>query len=372
MVIAVNCRLLLHNKLEGIGRYMHETLQLLVKQNPQHQFVFIFDRPWQHQFIYADNVIPVSVFPQARHPLLYYWWFNFSIPKILEKYNADIFLSPDGYLSLRTSIPQIPIIHDLAFEHFPDGISKSELFYYKTFFPRYAQLARKIITVSEFSKSDIQKLYKIEGSKILVSCNAASQSFKLIDQISVKKVRDKYTAGQPYFLFVGALHPRKNLSNLLLAFDYIKRQYKIPHKLVVVGRAAWKTGPMKDIYNEMQSKSDVVFTGRLSEQELCEVTAAAFVMCYVSLFEGFGIPILEAMQCGVPVITSNTSSMHEVAGDAALVADPISPTQIGEAMLKLINDDTLRANLITKGFERAKIYTWERATKVIEEALSLR
>lgn len=369
MVIAVNCRLLLHNKLEGIGRYMHETLRRLVLINPQHQFIFIFDRPWNTEFIYAENVTPVAAFPQARHPLLYYWWFNFSLPKIFKKYQVDIFLSQDGYLSLRTNIPQISVIHDLAFEHLPEGISKSELYYYKTYFPQFAKKAAQIITVSEYTKNDIHHQYGISLDKIKVSCNAASAGFKPLDDIEVKNVRIKYSAGKPYFFFVGALHPRKNLSNLLLAFDYLKKQTNCEHQLLIAGRAAWKNGHMKEVYDEMQFKHEVIFTGRLPEVELQRITASAFTLCYVSLFEGFGIPILEAMQARVPVITSNISSMPEIANDAAILVNPLSPTEIAEAMMLLISDEKLRRKYKEKGIMRAQHYTWEKATEVLQEAI---
>lgn len=350
--------MLLHNRLEGIGRYMHETLPLLIKARAGHQFVFLFDRPWHQQFVYASNIYPVFVPPQARHPLLFYAWFEWMIPRILRKKHADVFLSPDGYLSLRTAIPQIPVIHDLAFEHFPEGISRANRWHYQTYFPRYCQKAAHIATVSHFTKNDIVRTYGISPEKITVTGNAASAGFKPLEPAERELVRKKYSHGCPYFLYTGAIHPRKNIGNLLLAFDYFKERTPNRHKLLITGREAWSNESMKEIYQSMQYKHDVLFTGRLPDGELEQVMAAATGLCYVSLFEGFGIPILEAMQCGVPVITSTNSSMPEVAGDAALLVDALSPTAIAQAMSQVL-DEKEKQLLVNAGLENASRYTWQ-------------
>jgi glycosyltransferase involved in cell wall biosynthesis len=365
MRIAVNCRLLLKDRLEGIGRFAHETLQRLATQHPEHQFIFIFDRPWDEQFIYSSNVIPVQVSPQARHPFLYYIWFEWQLPRIFKKYKADIFFSPDGYLSLSAQLPQIQVIHDLAFEHFPDGVSAINRWHYQHYFPKYAKKASHIIAVSAYTKKDIQDTYHIDASKITVAGNAASSGFKPLEAIKQQEVRTQYSQGLPYFLFTGAMHPRKNLGNLLLGFDYFKLQTGSAYKLLITGREGWKNENMQEIYKGMQYKDDVIFTGRVSEIELYKLVASAFAMCYISLFEGFGIPIIEAMQCGVPVITSTTSSMPEVAGNAALLAHPHSPTEIRDAMIELASNEQLRKNLIEKGISRALDFTWQKTADIL-------
>ncbi len=374
MLIAVNCRLLLYGRLEGIGRYMDETLPLLVKAHPQHQFLFIFDRAWHPSFIYADNVKAIKVGPQARHPFLYYLWFEWMLPMVFTKYKVDLFLSLDGYLSLRTDIPQVNVIHDLAFEHFPEGISQINVWHYKKYFQQYCRKAAHIATVSEYTKSDILKTYGIAPEKITVTGNAANSSFEPLAKEEQEVVKKKYNNGCPYFLYTGAIHPRKNIGNLLLAFDYFKTKNNTTIKLLVAGREAWKNEEMKEIYNSMRHKYDVVFIGRLSDAELQEVMASALGLCYVSLFEGFGIPIIEAMQCGTPVITSNTTSMPEVAGGAALIADPLSPTEIAERMEQLLSEET-RNELAANGLENAKRYTWEKAAvklwEAVEKAMSI-
>ena len=169
-------------------------------------------------------------------------------------------------------------------------------------------------------------------------------------------------------MFVGSLHPRKNLARLFTAFDRFKQRNRNDVKLVIVGEKRWWTEPIQNAYDAMSCKDDVVFAGRLSAEDLHRVTAAAMASVYVSYFEGFGIPILEAFRCDTPVITSNVTSMPEVAQDAALLADPFNEDSIAEAMVKVMDED-VRKELIAKGRERAKAFSWDRASEVIWNSL---
>jgi len=181
MRIAVNTRFLLYNKLEGIGTFSFEVLKRLVANNPQHQFIFLFDRPWHASFVFAENVEPYQIFPPARHPFLFVWWFEWSVAKALKKTKADIFFSPDGYLSLRSKIPQITVFHDLAFEHYPKDVPYLAAKHYRYFFPRYAKKAAKILTVSQFSKIDIIAQYRIDERKIEVVYNGVNELYKPVN-----------------------------------------------------------------------------------------------------------------------------------------------------------------------------------------------
>lgn len=368
MRVAVNTRFLLAGKLEGIGRFSHETLKRLVKLKPEWEFIFIFDRPYAPEYIYSSNITPIVIGPQARHPILFWMWFEHSLPKIFKKYKADVFFSPDGYLSLKSNIPQIPVFHDLAFEHFPEGISKANLYHYQYYFPRYAQKAAHILAVSNATAHDVQKQYHISSKKISLINNAASEFFQPLQETDIITTRKKYSQGKPYFLYIGAIHPRKNIGNLLLAFEYFHQQHpNSDSKLVIAGRRAWKNKKLDELYHTLTCKEHIIFTGRLDDAELANIISSALALCYLSLFEGFGIPILEAMQSGVPVITSNISSMPEVAGNAALLADPFRPTDIYFQMKKLAEDPKLRNELIQKGFENIKRYTWENAAQIIAD-----
>jgi glycosyltransferase involved in cell wall biosynthesis len=361
MKIAVNTRLLLKNKLEGIGWFTFETLKRITTQHPEHEFFFIFDREYSDEFIFSDNITPIVIHPQARHPVLYYIYFEYSIPRILKKLKPDLFLSPDGYLPLSGKTKMLNVFHDLNFEHYPDDLPFAERKYYRYFFPKYAHKANRIATVSEYSKSDIVKQYGVSPDKIDVVYNGANENFKPIADKEKQSVREKYTKGNPYFLFVGALHPRKNLVNLFKAFDTFKQGGKNSEKLLVVGEKKWWTDDIKKAYGEMKNREDVIFSGRLEFVELQLVLAAALALVYVSYFEGFGIPIVEAFYAETPVITSNATSMPEIAGGAALLVDPFSIDSICGQMKKMASDGELRKDLIENGKERRKEFTWQKS-----------
>ena len=205
MSIAVTTRLLLKGRLEGIGWYTFETLSRIVKSHPEHDFYFLFDRPYSEEFVFAENVHPIIVGPPTRHPLLWYYWFEIRIPKILKKLKADIFLSTDGFLSLVSKTPSIAVIHDINFKHHPKDLKFSHRIFYNHFFKKYAQKASRIVTVSNYSKTDICDNYRIQASKIDVSLNGVNTNFYPIGIDQQIAIRKKYSAGKDYFLFVGRL-----------------------------------------------------------------------------------------------------------------------------------------------------------------------
>lgn len=369
MKIVVNTRFLLKNKLEGIGRFTYETCKLITQNHPEHEFVFVFDRKYDDSFILSDNITPVVVPPQARHPILWYLWFEWSIPYILKKHKADIFLSPDGYLSLGTSVPQLPVMHDLAFIHRPNDIGGLVKKYYHHYFPKFAQKAKRIATVSEFSKQDIVNQYGVNPKNIDVVYNGASEAFQSVNEEQKTAVCRKITQGKPYFVFVGALQPRKNIVNLLKAFDNFKQSDTENTQLVIVGRKAWQTEEMDNTYQSMQYKGDVVFTGRLSDEDLSATIAAALSLVYVPFFEGFGLPIIEAFKCYTPVITSNVSSMPEVAGEAGVLVDPNSVSGITNALQSVAKDESLRNSLAQKAIERSNTFTWEKTANLLWQSI---
>ncbi|MDR0364257.1 MAG: glycosyltransferase family 4 protein [Bacteroidales bacterium] len=373
MKIVVNTRLLLKNKLEGIGWFSYETIKYITQNHPEHEFIFVFDRPYDEEFIFSDNVKPVVLFPPTRHPVLQYIWFEFGITHLLKKTRPDLFLSTDGYLSLRTKIPSITVIHDLNFEYYPQDVSWANRKFFKRYFSKYAKKAVRVGTVSEYSKNDIVNLYQINPDKIDVIYNGVNKAYTPLSEEEIADVRNSLTGGEPYFIYIGALRPRKNLKTLFRAFDAFRKESDSHIKLVVVGDKKWHGQEMQQTYEAMQHKDEVIFTGSLTSDKLREVLGAALALTYVSYFEGFGIPIVEAFQAGVPVITSDITSMPEVAGDAALLIDPFSRISITKAMLKIASDNDLRKDLIAKGHRREDVFTWEKSGKrlwnCIEKAL---
>lgn len=359
MKIAVNTRLLLKDKLEGIGWFTFESLKRITQQHSEHEFIFIFDRPYSDDFIFGNNITPVVIGPQARHPILYYIWFNYSIPKVLATHQVDLFLSPDGYIPLNTKVKTLAVFHDLNFEYYPKDLPFSERYYYRKYFPQFAKKASRLATVSEYSKMDISKLYGVDEDKIDVVYNGANEQYQPLPANIKKLVREKHTGGRPYFIFIGALNPRKNLVNLLKAFDIFKKTDRSSTQLLIVGEKMFKTNSIFETYENMHFKADVVFSGRLNNLELHKALASALALTYVSYFEGFGIPIVEAFYTGTPVITSEVTSMPEVAGDAALLVDPFSAEDIANALLRVSTESELREELIEKGNKRKLEFHWQ-------------
>jgi len=360
MKIAVNTRMLLKGKMEGIGYFTYESFRRIVKAHPEHEFIFIFDRPYDESFIFSENITPVVASPPARHPLLWYLWYEHSLPRVFKKTKADLFIGTDGYLSVASKIKTLSVFHDINFEHYPEDVPFFNRLFYRHYFPIYAKKAARIAAVSEFTKNDVVEKYKIDARKIDIVYNGVSEQFNPLSAAEITQVRNKFTQGQPYFLFVGSLHQRKNISNMLKAFDEYKKSASSPVKMVLAGAKRWWTDEMEKTLEQMQFKSDVIFTGRVNFDDLCRITAGALAMTYVSTFEGFGIPIIEAMRSGVPVITSNVTSMPEVAGNAALLCDPFSVSSIAESMMKIANDEQLRKTLIEAGLKRQNDFSWDK------------
>lgn len=369
MNIAVNTRLLIKDKLEGIGWFTYESLKRITTQHPEHHFYFIFDRPYDPDFIFSSNITPIVLSPQARHPLLFWFWFECRLPRLLKQLNPDLFLSPDGYLSLKTGTKSLAVFHDLNFEHYPENLPYFFRRYYRYFFPKFAKKAIRIATVSEFSKQDIMKQYGKPPKQIDVVYDGANESYEPLSPEMISRTREKYTSGCPYFIFIGSLHPRKNLVNLFRAFDIFRQDHPGNVKLLIVGARKWWTKEIGTAFREMQYANDVVFSGRLNSDELAQVLGASLALTYVSYFEGFGIPIVEAFRCGVPVITSNVTSMPEIAGDAALLVDPFQPSSIAGAMKKLAEDISFRQDLIRKGLNRKNEFTWQRTADLLWESI---
>ena len=359
MRIAVNTRLLLKGRLEGIGWYTQQMLERIVRNHPEHEFIFFFDRPYDPSFVFADNVKPVVVHPQARHPILFYLWFEWSIPMMLRKYKADLFLSPDGLCSLRTKVPTCLVMHDLAFEHYPDHIVRSHRKYMQHYSPLFAKKAERIVTVSQFSKKDIAARYGIPTEKIDVTYNGAHNAYHPLTPQERDEVKKKYTDGNEYFVFAGALHPRKNVVNLLKAFVQFKKRQRNNMKLVIVGRMAWKFEELVEMRAEMPFKDDVKWVGYMDVEELSRIMGSAYALVYASLFEGFGIPILEALKCNVPGVVSNTSSMPEVAGNTALLVDPTDVQDITDKMSQIYKDEMLRNRLAAAAPAQAEKFNWD-------------
>ena len=360
MRIAVNVRLLIKNKLDGIGWFTYETMKRITKAHPEHEFVFIFDRKYDPSFLFSPNIIPVVVPPQTRRPLLWLAWFEISIPMVLKKHDVDLFLSPDGYLSLNTGKKQMSIIHDINFHHRPMDLPFSTRLYYRKMFPLFAKKATRLGTVSRYSKTDIMNAYGVNEGKIDIMYNGANEMYSPLTKDEIKETREKYNAKAGYFIFIGTMHPRKNIARMLLAFDMFREKINVSFKMIIVGEKMFMTRDIEQVYSSMQFSEDVIFAGRKSPLELKYLLGSATALSFVPLFEGFGIPLVEAMYCDVPVITSNVTSLPEIAGEAAIYADPYNVDSISNAMLTIFENIPLREKIIKSARNQRNKYSWDK------------
>lgn len=368
MKIAVNTRHLNAKGFDGIGRFTFETFKLLTQQHPEVEFLYLFDRPYNPDFVTSPNIKPLVIYPPTRHPKLINIWYNFVLPLVFRKYKPDLFVSTDGLLSLRTKTKQLAVIHDLNFIHFHDA-SSSYANFFLNFYPKSAAKAHRIATVSNYSKQDIITELKIDPSKIDVVYNGVSNDYTPVTETEKKATQLKYTNGCDYFVFVGSLYERKNIKRLLQAFEKFKSENVSTIKMVLAGNRKWSAPDMISFYEQMKFKNEVVFTNRLSDEELRKVLGSALALTYVSLFEGFGIPIIEAFYCDVPVLASNVTSIPEISGDAALLVNPLSIDEIAAGMQKMATDPQLRATLIEHGKNQRQQFTWQRSADSMWQAI---
>ena len=374
MHLAVNTRFLLPgDQLEGIGRFTLETLRCLVAQHPEVTFHFLFDRPYDRRYLLGANVVAHVLGPPARHPVLFVAWFEGAVALWLARHRPAVFLSLDGFTTLATRVPRVTVFHDLVFEHRADTMGRLIRAYYLFFMPRFARASRQLVAVSETTKADLVATYCLDPRRIGVAYNAPAAIFGALDAARQQAVREKFSGARPYFLFVGALQPRKNLGTLLRAFDLFKEAggaAAADAQLLVVGRRAWQAGPIFAAYGQMRHAGAVQFTGRVADNDLTGLYAAARAMVYVPYFEGFGLPVVEAQASGCPVLTSSVSALPEVAGPGgALLVDPADAQAIAAALARLWTDDALRTRLAAQGLANQARFSWARSAEVLWAAV---
>ena len=257
MKVAVNTRLLTPRP-EGIGNYIFETVTRMADKNPQDEFHLIFDRPFRQDWLKHDNMFGHVLRPPTRHPILWKYWFNHRLPRFLNKVKADCFFSPEGMLSLNAKIPTMMTIHDLAYVEFPEGSIRSHRLFLERYMPRFIDKADRIACVSQTTKKSLDVHFPGHTNKVVVIPNGVNERYQPSTAIEKIEFRKKYTGGRPYILYLGSLHPRKNILNLIEAFELFKRQSNDDYFLVLAGRLAWKSREIKQKIIESDVQEDII------------------------------------------------------------------------------------------------------------------
>ena len=349
----------------GMDHFLHQVLLAMKRLAPEHRYVLIDHRRQQGPF--RDHFEQLIIDLPGR-PVRLTRWNLLAVPRILDQF--DLIYSPGLYGPVRipTNVASVMMVPDLARYLFPRFFSFNPVqkildrFAYPAMLRRYDH----ILTISKSAQKDLMTLFNIPQEKMTVVYPWAEESFQpLVNPATLVPCIKRYGLKKPFILFLSTLEPRKNLVTLIRAFAGLKDQ--IPHDLVLVGQKGWKYDPIFKEIGRQKLQQRIHWVGYVPDSERVLFYNAAAFLAYPSWYEGFGMPLLEAMQCGCPVITSSTSSMPEVVGDAALLVNPDNEEELQKAMLRMIKDAGLVKQLRQAGLEQAKKFSGETSARKILE-----
>ena len=284
---------------------------------------------------------------------------------------GGVFVSIDSKIPLfmPKKLRKVQIVTDLATYRMGWVYQQSRTIYWRIMLKRSIRLADQIIAISQFTKDEIINILHTDPKKIEVIYCAASEEYRRIeDQRERMRVSDLYNLREPYLLFVGNFNPRKNLERIIGAFDLLKKKYGLKHKLVIVGEKGWKFDQDK-VLREISSCRDVVFINYVENKDLAVIYSMAELFVFTTLYEGFGIPMIESQQCGTPVLASDNSCFEEVAGKGAYYVNPYSESDICEGMHHILSDQIVSQTLITEGYQNAERFSWENSAEKLYQVI---
>jgi glycosyltransferase involved in cell wall biosynthesis len=344
----------------GVGYYTEHILSTVMKIAPEHRYMLFSNRdlsegwrPLGSEQLYREHYFPVR-----------FAWMQAILPSVLRDVRPDVCHFTNYLAPVFCGVPYVVTVHDMSLFMVPRYHTFKKLILDRTLIPIVTRRADAVLTHSESAKRDIVRILRVPPSKVSVSGAGTAGLFRLVeDRAHLEAVRARYGLHGPYILYVGNIEPRKNIRRLVRALAVLKK-WGLPHRLVIVGQFAWQYSPVFKEIERLGLRSDVVFTGYVPDEDLPAIYSAAESFVYPSLYEGFGLPLIEAMACGTPVVTANTSSLAEVGDGAALLINPRSVEQIADALFRLHVEPGLRRSLRERGLRRAADYTWEDAALV--------
>jgi len=350
--------------LGGIGIYTREIIKHLLKIDSKSRYILIYPPFGQSHTLfgqYSANRNVVEVYSKSLIPHAIYWD-NLIVPKILEQYNIDIVFNPFLSVPLLGGSKKIFVMHGHEWFTMPQVFWFFERITGKIRMKAIMGEADKIISISNTMTELCVQSTDIPSQKFKTIYHGVSENFiQITDNKILEGVRLKYLLPEKFILFIGGLYPQKNFSALVEAFSLLVN--KIPHHLVVVGKTRWKYKNDLKLIQERGLETRIKLLGWVNPEETPALYNLADCFVYPSLYEGFGLCLLEAMAAGCPVVAASTGALPEIARDAAMLVDPQDFRQMSEAILKIISDASLRSDLVQKGKNRAKDFTWEKCAK---------
>ncbi|HBB36907.1 MAG: glycosyl transferase, group 1 [Candidatus Moranbacteria bacterium GW2011_GWC1_45_18] len=373
MIIGIDASRAFQKNKTGIEEYSYQAIKHLRDFLKEHEVV-LYCNP-------AINIKPDFSIPEKwkiknlRAPI---FWTQARLSLEMIFHPVDVLFIPAHTVPLIHPRNTIVTIHGLEYEFCPEAYSFWQRFYMRRVIKNSCRWAEKIIAVSENTKRDLVKLYGVNEEKVEVMYEGISSkarqvgqspAFPFLEQSSRNSSKPDFSK---YFLFVGRLEERKNICGIVEAFEILKEKYNLPHKLVLAGKFGYGKSEIRNKIENSRYKDDIILPGYISDEEKFELMKKAEVFLFPTFYEGFGLPILEAQSVGTPVVTSNISSMPEVAGDGSVLADPKDPNAIAEAVYKLVSDESHKNDIIKKGLENAKRFSWKKCAGEISIVLQRR
>ncbi|NEZ47388.1 glycosyltransferase family 4 protein [Clostridium niameyense] len=361
MKISIDARGINWYKGTGIGTYTENILKYMINKNSNYFFNIYWAGGNYNNFKKHNTNILLTSKKYSRFFEQCYF------PNNINKLKPDIYHIPQNGIGLCENIncKIVVTIHDLIPYIMPETVGKGYLNKFLREMPKIMYLSDKIITVSQHSKNDILKFFPMDEKKVKVIPLAAGKKYKPLEKNKcLNLLKHKYKIDCPFILYIGGFSPRKNVKSLIISFSKIYNKLQNKYKLVIIGAKKDEGNKLLELTNKLKIASNIIFTDFVPEKDLPIFYNACSAFVYPSLYEGFGLPPLEAMSCGAPVITSNTSSIPEVVGDSCITIDPLNTDDMINSLENLLNNEALQRKLSKNGYERSKLFSWEKTSKL--------
>ncbi len=345
----------------GMGTYIFNLLKEMAQLDQAHDFV-VFKKPSVFTDLEKSQRFNIQFRNLLKGLARRVVWEYTTLPKLLQKEQVDIFWGPSNFLPLRKACKYVVTIHDLSSFTYAHTYPYLRRKYYQYIIKQAVKRADLIITDSEFSRQDIINTFSVLPEMVKKIYCGIDDIFRRIESLdAIAQVKSKYKLPDDFILTLGVIEPKKNTERLIRAYAQLRDKYNNVPKLVIGGskKYGWNNRRIFELVETLVLKDAVNFTDFIEQKDLPVVYSAAKLFILPSLFEGFGLPVIEAMACGTPVITSKTSSLPEITGDAAVLINPYDTEEIGQAIIKVISDQQLQTEMRVKGFENVKRFSWQ-------------